>query len=166
MADEITIKTSSPQSTGQAQSPTQASSSKAFNLAAEVDATTPTSPSIADKYITPALVKEKFPDLVELIKTTESMSDDEREYWFQILPIMTEDQISKLRDILMNEKSQLSKLDKEYEDELNRLNDKHMLEWKEFESKEKRRALTTAEQQSEAQEKNAEEDLLAKLSQI
>jgi hypothetical protein len=118
-----------------------------------------------EKYTVPSMVKEKFPDLIQLIKTTESMNDEERDYWFQILPIMTEEQIKKFRDILLNEKMQLSKLDKEYESELNQLNQKHMIEWKEFESKEKRRAITEAETKSKEEEKTAEEDLLKRLSQ-
>ena len=117
-----------------------------------------------EKYSVPSLVKEKFPDLVQLIKETESMNDQERDYWFQILPIMTEDQIKKFRDILVNEKTQLSRLDKEYEDELTRLNEKHMLEWKEFETKEKRKALVAAEQKSKDEERAAEEELLKRLS--
>lgn len=118
-----------------------------------------------EKYSVPSLVKEKFPDLVQLIKETESMNDQERDYWFQILPIMTEDQIRKFRDILVNEKTQLSRLDKEYEDELNRLNQKHMLEWKEFEMKEKRKALAKAEKQSQEEEEAAEEELLKRLAE-
>ncbi len=117
-----------------------------------------------DKYSVPPLVKEKFPDLMQLIKETESMNEEERDYWFQILPIMTEEQIGKFRTILLNEKQQLTQLDQEYSKELNKLNDKHLLEWKEFESKEKRNALSTAEAQAEIEEKAAEEDLLKRLA--
>ncbi len=74
------------------------------------------------KYIIPALVREKFPDLVKLIYETESMNDEEREYWMQIMPIMTEEQIVKFREILVNEKEQLAKLDNEYEHEMGRIN--------------------------------------------
>lgn len=119
-----------------------------------------------EKYAIPQLVKEKFPDLVQLIKETESMNEEERDYWFQILPIMTEDQIKKFRDILVNEKAQLSNLDKEYEQELSKLNEKHMIEWKEFESKEKRKTIASAEQASKTQEKSDEEELLKRLSQV
>lgn len=137
---------------------------RAFNLEADVaDASTVIKP---EKFAIPKLVVEKYPDLVDLIKTTESMDDQEREYWFQILPIMTDDQINKFRNILETEKKQLADLDKEYEDELNRLNEKHLIEWKEFESKEKSRAIQQAEAASDQQEKQLEEDLLAKLSDV
>lgn len=116
-----------------------------------------------DKFAVPEIVKQKFPDLIQLIKETESMTDEERDYWFQILPIMTEDQISKFRDILLNEKTQLQKLDQEYESELTKLNEKHMVEWKDFESKEKRKALVEAEAAAKQQEQATEEELLKRL---
>lgn len=119
-----------------------------------------------DKYKVPKLVSEKFPDLVDLIKNTESMNADERDYWFQILPIMTEDQIAKFRDILLTEKNQLDKLDKEYEEELAKLNEKHMIEWKEFETKEKREELAGKEKNAEVEEKAKEEELLKRLQEI
>jgi hypothetical protein len=118
-----------------------------------------------EKFPLPAMVKEKFPDLMQLIKETESMNDDERNYWFQILPIMTEEQIGKFRDILINEKTQLKRLDGEYEQEINRLNQKHIMEWKEFEVKEKRKAIQTAEQKANEEEQVTEEELLKRLSQ-
>ena len=148
--------------------PTQPAAKKPAGISLEDEAMmaqTQTVIAPPEKYSVPSLVKEKFPDLVQLIKETESMNDQERDYWFQILPIMTEDQIRKFRDILLNEKNQLSRLDKEYEDELNRLNQKHMLEWKEFEMKEKRKALAVAETKSKEEEQAAEEELLKRLAQ-
>ncbi|MBI2638189.1 hypothetical protein HYW83_01225 [Candidatus Peregrinibacteria bacterium] len=120
-------------------------------------------PGLFEKFDIPDTVKQQYPDLIPLILQTESMNDDERQYWFQILPIMTDEQVGKLREILMNEKNQLSALDKEYEQELKRINDKHVSEWKEFEAKEKRKKLQTAETATEKTEKEEEETLLKKL---
>ncbi|MBU1992122.1 MAG: hypothetical protein ABH856_02080 [Patescibacteria group bacterium] len=117
-----------------------------------------------DKFAIPKVVKEKYPDLIELIKGTESMNDDEREYWFQILPIMTDEQVEKFRGILDNEKKQLQKLDKEYEDELQKLNDKHLVEWQQFETEEKRKKLKVAEKKHEEEEQANEEALLDQLN--
>lgn len=143
----------------------QPTNTRAFNLEADVD-TASAGPAKPEKYAIPKMVKEKYADLVELVKTTESMDDQEREYWFQIMPIMTDDQIEKFRNILITEKTQLQELDKEYEDELNRLNEKHLLEWKEFETKEKSKAIKDAESANAVSEKQLEEDLLAKLSDV
>lgn len=138
----------------------------AFDLEAEALLDDQQAIAPPDKYNVPKLVQEKFPDLIDLIKGTESMDDDERDYWLQILPIMTEEQISKFRDILVTEKQQLQRLDKEYEEELARLNEKHMIEWKEFESKEQKAELQKKEKAHEQEEKESEEELLKRLQEI
>ncbi len=163
---EKSLPTLPPQQAEQNQ-PVPQKSTNGFDL--EAAAMMSTNQGVAappEKYQIPDMVKEKFPDLVDLIKSTESMNDDERDYWFQILPIMTEEQIKKFRDILLNEKVQLQSLDKEYEQELTTLNEKHMIEWKEFESKEKRTAIKQAESAAQQQEQVTEEELLNRLSDM
>jgi hypothetical protein len=118
------------------------------------------------QYNIPDTVKRKYPELVEMIKKTESMSDEERDYWFQILPIMTDDQVKRLRDILEEEAAQLAKLDEQYQDELSRLNKKHLEEWDDFERRQKREELEAKEAEAEAEEAAAEEDLLGALDDV
>lgn len=117
------------------------------------------------KFNIPAVVLEKYGDLVELIKKTESMSDEEREYWFQILPIMTADQVNRLKTILQEEANQLSKLDTQYQDELTKLNKKHLEEWNVFQKKQEREALQAEEASHEAAEAKAEEEVLKNLEE-
>lgn len=62
----------------------------------------------------PESVKQKYPELVALILETKSMDDDERQYWFNILPIMKDEQVQKLRDILDNEKTKIAEIDSQY----------------------------------------------------
>ena len=109
---------------------------------------------------------QKYPDLVELIKKTESMSKDERNYWFQILPIMTDEQVVRLRKILDDEANQLTKLDSEYQSELAKLNEKHLKEWDDFERTQKRDELKKVESASSAEEAKHQEDLLNQLGQL
>lgn len=116
------------------------------------------------KYIVPALVREKFPDLIKLIYETESMNEEEREYWLQIMPIMSEEQIVKFRDILVNEKEQLSKLDKEYDQEMQRIKKAPAPELNETERKEQLAQIKTDETANEQKEKGEEESLLQKLN--
>jgi hypothetical protein len=142
-----------------------ATNKRAINLSAEVEESDKNLRR-PEKYAIPKIVWDKYPDMVELIKQTESMDDEEREYWFQVLPIMTDHQVEKFRTILNTEKNQLAALDQEYEQELQKLNEKHMIEWKEFESKEKRKAIQSAEATQEKTEAKTEEELLAKLSQL
>lgn len=120
--------------------------------------------AVNDKsYNVPQVVLDKYPALVELIKKTESMTDEEREYWFQILPIMTEEQVNRLKGILEEEATQLAKLDDQYQDQLSKLNQKHLDEWSDFQRKKERVAVQEAEAQTEAQETAKEEDILKQL---
>ncbi|MFC1599582.1 hypothetical protein ACFL3T_00965 [Patescibacteria group bacterium] len=122
--------------------------------------------SNASQFHIPQAVKDLYPELIPLIIQTESMDDEEREYWFQILPIMTDDQVEKLREILVNEKQQLAKLDAEYEAELSKINEKHINEWQAFEYEQNRDDLQKKENAHEAGEATLEEDLLNKLDEL
>lgn len=130
--------------------------------------TTATDPIAAKRaqFEIPADMQQKYPELIDLVVMTESMTDDERQYWFQIMPVMTEQQLLKFQGILETEKKQLQKLDQEYDDQLKKLNSRHLIEWQEFETREKRKELETAEKQAEVQEKKAEEDLLQQLDEV
>ncbi len=121
---------------------------------------------VAKKYTIPESVKAQFPDLVALLIKTESMNDEERDYWFQVMPIMNEDQIVKLRTILVNESEQLKKIDEEYDSEMKKLNDVHKNEWNTFEAQQKKAALVQAEATHEEAESAKEEDLLKRLDEI
>ncbi len=123
-------------------------------------------PAAQKKSRIPDYVREKYPNLEKLINETESMTNEEREYWYQILPIMTDVQIQKLRGILIHEKEQLSKLDKEYETELSKLNQKHIMEWKDQERREKRETLAKQEEDAESEEKQAEAELLKQMDSL
>ncbi|MFA6305652.1 MAG: hypothetical protein WC651_02900 [Candidatus Gracilibacteria bacterium] len=115
-------------------------------------------------YIIPKLVREKFPDLIKLIFETESMNTEEREYWLQIMPIMSEEQIGKFRTILVNERDQLAKLDKEYAAEGVPAGQAPAPE--ELKMKEKFDEIKEKETVSKEGEKLEEEELLKKLQSL
>ncbi len=118
------------------------------------------------KHAVPTSVREHFPDLVALLIKTESMNTEERDYWFQVLPIMNDDQIVKLRTILVNERDQLKKIDSEYTSEIGKINQEHKNEWNAFEAQEKKKIRQETEKKSEVEESGAEEALLQKLGQV
>lgn len=115
------------------------------------------------KFDIPQFVKDHYPDLIPLIIETESMNDEERQYWFSILPVMTDDQIVKLREILLNEKQQLEKLDENYAKELKRINDEQIIKLRETEAKEKWAQIRDAEKESEEAEAAQEEEIFKQL---
>jgi vacuolar-type H+-ATPase subunit I/STV1 len=64
--------------------------------------------------VIPDEVRQKFPEILTLILGSESMNDDERQYWITILLIMTPEQRTELKRILVNEKEQLAAIDRKY----------------------------------------------------
>ncbi len=114
-------------------------------------------------YIIPVIIRDKFPDLIKLIVETESMDKEEREYWLSIMPVMTEEQIVKLRNILLNEKEQLYKIDQEYQ---NKGAKKDVQPLDESKLKERIEKLKEAEKSSEEAEKAKEAELLKMLETI
>lgn len=103
-------------------------------------------------------VKAQFPDLIDLISRSESMNNEERQYWVNILPIMTPEQVQNLRDILANERSQLDAIDSKYKTEIDAVGQAEFLKRVEDEKK-KRAADRAAAEQAAAQGENAEDVL-------
>lgn len=91
-------------------------------------------------------IETQYPELVKLVLNTESMDDTEKQYWFDILPSMTDDQVDRLFDILETERRKLEELEIRYQEEIRNLNEKHLIEWQDFQSKDSRAKLNQAEE--------------------
>jgi len=104
----------------------------------------------------------KFPELIKMILLTESMDDDERQYWFDIMPSMTDDQIDRLFNILDTERRKLEELEMKYQDEIKNLNEKHLIEWQEFQMKDSKKKIAKAE----AAEKDDADEVLQMLNDL
>lgn len=110
--------------------------------------------------------QKKFPEIIGLIKKSQSMNDEERQYWIDVLPIMTEDQLNNLKNILDNEKKQIEDAENEYREGMKKEVGKFNLEFNEIKYKEKKRIRIEAEKKHESTEKKQEEALLAELNKI
>ncbi len=71
--------------------------------------------------VIPPEVQEKFAPILVLIQGSESMNNEERQYWINILPIMTAEQLKNLEDILSSEKKQLAAIDAKYSKEMTKV---------------------------------------------
>ena len=114
----------------------------------------------------PEDIVAKFGDLIELIKGSKSMDDSERQYWVDVLPIMSEDQIQNLRDILDNEKKQLAQAEAAYTEGMDGAVKKATKAFDEEAFKEKKRARMEAERKHEEEEKVSEEQILQELENL
>lgn len=90
-------------------------------------------------------IQAQYTELVQLILETESMDNDEKQYWFDIMPSMTNDQIDRLFNILDTEKKKLEALEDKYQTEIKKLNEKHLIEWQEFQMKDSKEKIKTAQ---------------------
>lgn len=129
------------------------------------DATNPTGRGTTP-IVVPDDVRAKFGSLVDLIVASESMNDDERRYWIDILPAMTPEQITKLQDILAREKEQLAAIDAKYSQSMTQIANAKATE-KIVEDRKQRgteRAATEAEVR--ASETQAAEGLLDQIDSV
>jgi hypothetical protein len=117
-------------------------------------------------FVPPAL-RESHGELVDLILRSESMNDEERQYWVDILPVMTPDQVQQLRGILENERSQLAAIDAKYaQDVTGAPRAERPLEEIGTERRQRATARSSQEQQSESEEASAEEEILKKVEEL
>ncbi|MBT4632575.1 hypothetical protein HOB94_00890 [bacterium] len=94
---------------------------------------------------------------------TDSMDDDERQYWFDIMPSMKDEQVDRLYSILDTEKKKLEKLEKKYQTEIKDLNEKHLIEWQEFQMKDSKKKIKDEESKDK---KEDAEDVLDMLKDL
>lgn len=111
-------------------------------------------------------ILERFGDLVELIKNSRSMDDSERQYWIDVLPIMSEDQIQNLRDILDNEKKQLAEAEAAYTEGMETNFMKATRVFDEEAYREKKRARLEAEKAQKEEDHYHKEAALKELENI
>lgn len=94
-------------------------------------------------------MQAQFPELIKLILATESMDDEERQYWFDIMPSMNDSQIDRLFNILETERKKLEELESKYQEEIKALNEKHLIEWQDFQMKDSKKKIKAQEDQDE-----------------
>jgi hypothetical protein len=126
------------------------------------DTTTTGQAAGAGMVIIPPDVKAAFPDIVDLVMHSESMNNEERQYWFDILPVMTPEQVQQLRDILMNEKNQLAAIDAKYADGLKQSGVESIQQTDE-ERRKKHEQLASQESVARDQETVLAEDILKQM---
>lgn len=112
-------------------------------------------------------IRTKFPDVIDLILGSESMNQEERQYWVNILPIMTPDQLQQLRDILNNERKQLAAIDAKYSKEIDAIGQEQFMKQVAEERRRRREERAKKEQEVEqAETRDSEQILLQKMKDI
>lgn len=130
-----------------------------------LDASSRVAPMTASTITIPPELREKHGPLVELILGSESMNDEERQYWVNILAVMTPEQVENLRQILTNEKQQLAAIDKKYQKEIGQMGQEELIRKTAEERKRKRDERVQKEQKQENTEDTEAKMLLEQIEQ-
>lgn len=110
----------------------------------------------------PADTQAKFGELIALIKASESMNDEERQYWINLLPVMTPEQVANLNEILINERTQLAAIDEKYGKDAQSPAPQSLQKMEE-DRKKKKAQRTSAEESDKQKEAQSAEDVLKQI---
>ena len=85
---------------------------------------------IAKQFTIPDNFLMERTDLVVLVLRSRSLDkQEEKQSWFNLMPMMNEEQIAKLNDILVRESQKLSEIEKKYEEKKVEIKKKYLLRW-------------------------------------
>ena len=82
-------------------------------------------------------IQAKYLELIELVLWSESIDNNEKQYWFDILPSMTNEQIDRL---------------------FKNLNEKHLIQWQSLQSQKTKEKIQQAEK-TDTSKKDADDAL-------
>lgn len=84
----------------------------------------------AQQYLIPDVFIEKMSDLIVLVLRSRSLDKpEEKQSWFNLLPVMNDEQIQKLRDILTRERDKLKEIEEKYEKKKTDIKKKYLMRW-------------------------------------
>jgi len=119
---------------------------------------------MAMKFDIPDAFLEKESDLVVLVLKSRSLAkDEEKQSWFNLVPMMNEDQINKLRDILTRERDKIAEIEEKYEKKKEEIKEKYQARFDAVEYQRKMSNMQTHEENIREQEHEEAEDLLKNL---
>jgi len=118
----------------------------------------------AEKFIIPDEFLTTMSDLIILVLNSKSMDNpEEKQSWFNLLPMMNKDQIDKLRDILTREKQKLSEIEQKYEQKKDELKNKYTQKREDMVYAKRMEEIKQQEAKHEEVEDKQAEDLLTQI---
>lgn len=115
----------------------------------------------AEKFDIPEDYLVDMSDLVEMVLRSKSIdTEEEKQNWFNLMPIMNNDQMVKLRDILVREKQKLEEIENSYEQKKMEIKKKYLMKWQKMWYFKKVEEIHKDEEISKNQEDEEAEKLL------
>jgi len=88
---------------------------------------------LAAKFDIPEEFLIDTPDLIEMVIRSKSIdTDEEKQNWFNLMPLMNDEQLVKLRQILEKEKEKLKEIEDKYENKKKDIKKKYLLKWQQM----------------------------------
>lgn len=116
--------------------------------------------------VIPADTQQKFGAIIAMIMGSESMNMEERQYWINILPVMTPEQLKNLKDILESEKKQLAEIDAKYAKDASTVNTAVATVDIEQKMRSRKREREQKETEELEKEEMQESDILAQIQAV
>lgn len=118
----------------------------------------------AVSYVIPDQFVEKKPTLISLILESKSIwTKEEKQSWFNLLPLMNDEQIAKLEEILAREKQKLDEIEKKYEEKKIEVKKKYLMKRQQMWYTQK---ISTIKQQEATTDTKEDKEAEALLDQI
>jgi hypothetical protein len=122
--------------------------------------------SSTQQYFIPQVVLDKYPELVEMLKKSESIDDEEKKYWFGALETMDEGQVDSLKGILDDEKIELEEIENNENEVVESALTEAETEVFDKKREEERANRKKQEKESREEEEDKQDELLSMLDDI
>lgn len=120
--------------------------------------------TVAEDYNIPDNFLETEPNLVVLLLKSKSLAKkEEKQSWFNLIPMMNEDQMMKLRNILNREKEKIAEIEAKYEKKKSEIKDKYQARFDAVEYNKKMKNMKNKEEDLREQELEEADSLLENL---
>jgi guanylate kinase len=107
---------------------------------------------------------EAEPDLTVLILRSRSLAkNEEKQNWFNLIPMMNQEQIEKLRDILTRERDKIAEIEARYEQKKQEIRAKYQMKFDAANYNDKVAQIRSNEQNVVEQDSKEADDLLNNL---
>ena len=118
----------------------------------------------ASKFDIPEEFLEIDAELIILILQSKALeTEEEKQNWFNLLPLMTEEQIYKFKDILIKERTKLNEIEQKYAEKRKELRQKQLLRWQKMWYIDKVKKIQEQEEAMKSKEEEEAEELLNNL---
>jgi len=98
--------------------------------------------------------------IILILKSKALETDEDKQNWFNLLPLMTEEQIDKFKEILLKERKKLDEIEEKYNNKKREIRQKYLLRWQKMWYIEKVKEIQKKEEQLKSKDEQEAEDLL------